>query len=74
MGYYDFDHFWSPEEVCAQKTVSASTINVLTECRNFINKFLGKRPAELHVEITRGKNQDLAKQSHSEDNQQNFKL
>ena len=42
MSYYDFEHFWSPKQVCAQKSPPKSKIKTTTKIKKLIGELLGR--------------------------------
>ena len=58
MSYYDFEHFWSPEQVCGQKSSPQSKIKTTTKIKKFIGELLGQDFSDDEVAISPQKIQD----------------
>ncbi len=38
MSYYDYDHFWTPDEVCGQKDKPMETTKISSHMKQFLTK------------------------------------
>ena len=38
MSYYDYDHFWTPDEVCGQKDKPVETKKISSHMKQFLTK------------------------------------
>ena len=63
MSYYDFEHFWSPKQVCGQKSSPQvkikKTKRIKHKIKQFVGELLGQDWSDDKAVISRQNIQDL---------------